>query len=175
MCDLIAISSLPGNCFSTFSLIILTLGLGSSHVSKQNPWKIPSFPVSSASDPNCLWNNLWMLWHRLWGPAWVNTWFGHSPAWDLGASQPLPALFLDTWLPSHPFSVHVHASLPWRASLVLSLHGKTSTVHVNHAASMRHLLCTSHKGNMEPWLTQVRTSGSLWLAWETGWKGRRCK
>lgn len=90
MCDLIAISSLPGNCFSTFSLIILTLGLGSSHVSKQNPWKIPSFPVSSASDPNCLWNNLWMLWHRLWGPAWVNTWFGHSPAWDLGASQPLP-------------------------------------------------------------------------------------
>lgn len=93
MCDLITVFSIPGNCFLTFGfslfLIILTLGVGSSHVSKQSPWQISSSRVSLANDPNCLWSNPQIPWDRLWGPASVTALFGHSPALFLGSRQPL--------------------------------------------------------------------------------------
>lgn len=156
MCDLITVFSIPGNCFLTFGfslfLIILTLGVGSSHVSKQSPWQISSSRVSLANDPNCLWSNPQIPWDRLWGPASVTALFGHSPALFLGSRQPLRMSSVSLqplWLCSlilgaafSPPSFHsLRTSLPWGVSSGLSLRGKMSTANANHAkASRKHLL-----------------------------------
>lgn len=74
-------------------------------------------------------------------------------------------------------SMSLHTSLPWGLSSGLSLHGKMSTTHVNHAtASMKQLLGANwggdRGGGYRAWAVQGRSSESSWLVWEVGirWK-----
>lgn len=154
--------------FSSLFMIILTLGLGSSHVSKQSPYQISSSPVSSANDLNCLWNNVWFPSGRRWGLTSVTALFGHSQYSSLvqaNHSPWVPSLTaIMTWLPSSAYCIHLHASHPWRVSAQPLWEGTHGTCKSHNEIVWSSYLAPSRGRDTEPWVAWVRISGACdWL------------
>lgn len=168
---------------ASLSLIFPILELGSSWVSKQSPWQIPSSFVLSASDPNCLWNNLWIPGDRPWGPASVTT----LPLVTLQHSslvQPTtphvsrrftarlcsPALGC---LLTHPLlctssSITAFKSQPNAQPLWESTRGTCCYVCQSCDICGTSRLHKALRGHTEPWVARVRVSRTLGLACRTG-------
>ena len=154
MCNLITVSSLPGNASQPWPL--------SDH-SNSGTWELSCQQTKTWPDsflPRVVgqWSQLPMRWCLISPGETVRSCIRTYPAWSQSStiarfrpttphefrlSQPLQLCSLTCGCLLTPLSVHLHASCPRRVSSVLSLCGKVSMAPANPATrSMKHLFCT---------------------------------